>query len=122
MISYNKSWNTQKSYSFPVDPLEFKVDDWSIRIHKQCCKTASSFPRVVRLHYSTKPSGRSLMWRNMSKDFKDKRKKDSMLIADCVFTPAANINNRSLFPCQEPPIAMATWQTVISISNDCTGM
>jgi hypothetical protein len=37
--------------------------------------------------------------------------------ADCVFTPAATINNRSLFPCQEPPIAMATWQASIFTSS-----
>ena len=32
---------------------------------------------------------------------------------DCVFTQGAWINNRSLFPCQEPPGAMATWQATI---------
>ena len=30
-----------------------------------------------------------------------------------MFTPASVINNRSLIPCQEPPIAMATWQASI---------
>ena len=57
----------------------------------------------------------------MSKDFKYRRKSEPALSPDCVFTPAANINNRSLFPCQEPPIAMASWQAVITVSQACTG-
>ena len=100
-----------KSYSFPVTPLEFKVDDWSIRISKNGCKTAFAFPRVVRLQYQTNARGRSLMWRKSSESMSTKQT-DSF--PDCVFTPAANINNRSLFPCQEPPIAMATWQCVVT--------
>ena len=100
-----------KSYSFPVTPLEFKVDDWSIRISKNGCKTAYSFPRVVRLQYQTNARGRSLMWRKSSESMSTKQ---TGSFPDCVFTPAANINNRSLFPCQEPPIAMATWQCVVT--------
>ena len=57
----------------------------------------------------------------MSKDFKHRRKSEPALSPDCVFTPAANINNRSLFPCQEPPISMASWQAVITVSQACTG-
>ena len=34
-------------------------------------------------------------------------------LSECVFTPGAWINNRSLFPCQEPPGALATWQAKI---------
>ena len=99
-----------ESYSFPVTPLEFKVDDWSIRISKNGCKTACDFPRVVRLQYQTNARGRSLMWRKSSESMT--MQTDSF--PDCVFTPAANINNRSLLPCQEPPIAMATWQCVVT--------
>ena len=104
-----------KSYSFPITPLEYKVDDWSIRIIKKDCKTAHEFPRVIRLHYKTDAKGRSLMWRKSCEDSSLKQRHN------CVFTPAANINNRSLFPSQEPPIAMATWQCIVTIFGDITG-
>ncbi len=44
----------------------------------------------------------------------------------CAFTAAAAVNNRSLFPCQEPPVAMASWQCVIETNPQdltvlCTG-
>lgn len=34
-----------------------------------------------------------------------------------VFTYGAWINNRSLFPCQEPPSAMATWEAIVIVDN-----
>ena len=109
-------------FSFPVTQLDYNVDDWSLRIAKKGVTKASNFPRVIRLHYRTKPSGRSLMWRNLTKDFKTKRKKElKFRLSDCVFTPAANINNRSLFPCQEPPITMATWQAIVKTSDVDSG-
>ena len=104
-----------KSFRFPCSTLKYTSDDWSIRITKQGCKNAFEFPRVLRLHYSTKSSGRSLMWRNGSNDFRNTN--PGLGVSDCVFTSASNINNRSLFPCQEPPIAMATWQAVITTPN-----
>ena len=107
-----------KSYSFPITPLEYKVDDWSIRITKKECKTAHEFPRVIRIHYKTDAKGRSLMWR---KSCENSSLKQSHTLPNCVFTPAANINNRSLFPCQEPPIAMATWQGIVTIARDNIG-
>ena len=43
----------------------------------------------------------------------------------CAFTGASVINNRALLPCQEPPIAMATWQAEIRVPEGyvvlCTG-
>ena len=41
-------------------------------------------------------------------------------IRPCVFSPGAYINNRSLMPCQEPPIAMSTWQAAIHVPKGCT--
>ena len=32
---------------------------------------------------------------------------------ECVFTHGHLINNRSLFPSQDVPVAMATWQAVV---------
>lgn len=37
-----------------------------------------------------------------------------------MFSPGAYINNRSLMPCQEPPIAMSTWQAAIHVPTGCT--
>jgi len=31
----------------------------------------------------------------------------------CVYTAGSPINNRALFPCQEPPVAMSTWQATV---------
>lgn len=37
--------------------------------------------------------------------------------SNAVFTPGAYINNRSLMPCQEPPVAMSTWQAYFHVKN-----
>lgn len=37
-----------------------------------------------------------------------------------MFSPGAYINNRSLMPCQEPPVAMSTWQAAIHVPRGCT--
>ena len=37
------------------------------------------------------------------------------LSRECVFTHGHWINNRSLFPSQDVPVAMATWQAVIHV-------
>lgn len=31
----------------------------------------------------------------------------------CVYTIGSPINNRALFPCQEPPVAMSTWRAQV---------
>ena len=36
-----------------------------------------------------------------------------------VYSPGAYINNRSLMPCQEPPVAMSTWQASIHVPEGC---
>lgn len=41
------------------------------------------------------------------------------LHSPCVFSPGAYINNRSLMPCQEPPVAMSTWQAAIHVPKGC---
>lgn len=92
--------------------LNFKTEPWCLRISKAGVKCAAHFPRVVRIQYVTMPEAASLFWRC------DRAQQP------CVFTPASAVNNRSLFPCQEPPIAMATWQCVIVADADavlCTG-
>ena len=41
------------------------------------------------------------------------------LSSPCAFTPGAYINNRSLMPCQEPPVATSTWQAIILVPKGC---
>jgi hypothetical protein len=89
--------------------LDFVVEPWCVRVSKEDVTKPRDFPRVLKICWRTRPEGKSLMWR------KDQDGNP------CVFTPAAAVNNRSLFPCQEPPIAMASWQCLISVVND-TGM
>ena len=42
-----------------------------------------------------------------------------LLQRPCVYSPGAYINNRSLMPCQEPPVAMSTWQAAIHVPEGC---
>ena len=36
-----------------------------------------------------------------------------------MYSPGAYINNQSLMPCQEPPVAMSTWQASIHVPEGC---
>lgn len=87
--------------------MSFAVTDWSLKIWKntQTCKFC--FPKVIRILYETTTSCPSVLWVN------DQNKNPT------VFTYGAFINNRALFPCQEPPVAMATWEAVVTITNSC---
>lgn len=38
----------------------------------------------------------------------------------CVYTMGSPINNRALFPCQEPPVAMSTWQAHVKAPREYT--
>lgn len=40
----------------------------------------------------------------------------------CVYTMGSPINNRALFPCQEPPVAMSTWQARVHAPSECTAL
>ncbi|XP_058245337.1 aminopeptidase O isoform X2 [Hemibagrus wyckioides] len=81
-----------------TEPLLFHMDQWSLQIRKKGVRSPHAFPRALRIWYKTKPSGGSVRW---TKD-QDGR--------CCVYTMGSPINNRALFPCQEPPVAMSTWQ------------
>ncbi|XP_067839286.1 aminopeptidase O isoform X1 [Heptranchias perlo] len=81
--------------------LQFQTDMWSLKIKKAGIQTHKDFPRVVRIWYETKPEGGSVRW---TKDQSGR---------PCVYTAGSPINNRALFPCQEPPLAMATWQASV---------
>uniref|UniRef100_A0A8C6CZV6 Aminopeptidase O (putative) n=1 Tax=Moschus moschiferus TaxID=68415 RepID=A0A8C6CZV6_MOSMO len=81
--------------------LLFDTDTWSLQIRKTGAQTATDFPHAIRIRYRTKPQGRSVTWTSDQSG------------RPCVYTVGSPINNRALFPCQEPPVAMSTWQATI---------
>ncbi|KAL0979130.1 hypothetical protein UPYG_G00181130 [Umbra pygmaea] len=90
-----------------VGPLLFHTDRWSLQVRRKGAKTPHEFPRIIRVCYKTKPEGGSVRW---TKD-QDNRW--------CVYTAGSPINNRALFPCQEPPVAMSTWQACVRAPMEC---
>ncbi|XP_067250994.1 aminopeptidase O isoform X2 [Chanodichthys erythropterus] len=91
-----------------AQPLRFHTDRWSLQIRKEGVCSPHDFPSAVRIWYETKPTGGSVRW---TKD-QDGR--------CCVYTMGSPINNRALFPCQEPPVAMSTWQACVRAPCDYT--
>ncbi|XP_017286785.1 aminopeptidase O isoform X2 [Kryptolebias marmoratus] len=87
--------------------LRFYRDRWSLQVRKTGVRTPQKFPRVIRIFYETRPSGGSVRW---TKD------QDNRV---CVYTAGSPINNRALFPCQEPPVAMSTWQATVRAPSEC---
>ncbi|PNI22167.1 C9orf3 isoform 2, partial [Pan troglodytes] len=79
----------------------FDTDTWSLQIRKTGAQTATDFPHAIRIWYKTKPEGRSVTWTSDQSG------------RPCVYTVGSPINNRALFPCQEPPVAMSTWQATV---------
>ncbi|XP_072137734.1 aminopeptidase O isoform X2 [Mobula birostris] len=105
-------WQEQHNYYLQCSnvpgcgELQFETDTWSMKIRKPGIQSPQDFPRVLRIWYETKPEGGSVKW---TKDQSGR---------PCVYTAGSPINNRALFPCQEPPVAMATWQASIWAPND----
>ncbi|KAG5841268.1 hypothetical protein ANANG_G00197750 [Anguilla anguilla] len=87
--------------------LQFRTDRWSLQIRKRGVQAPHAFPLAVRIWYQTKPEGASVRW---TKDQSGR---------PCVYTQGSPINNRALFPCQEPPVAMSTWQARVRAPSDC---
>ncbi|NXD79215.1 AMPO Aminopeptidase, partial [Halcyon senegalensis] len=81
--------------------LLFTAGTWSLEIRKSGIQTPTDFPRAVRIWYKTKPEGRSVTWTTDQSG------------RPCVYTMGSPINNRALFPCQEPPVALSTWQASV---------
>ncbi|XP_077416547.1 aminopeptidase O isoform X2 [Vanacampus margaritifer] len=88
-------------------PLHFHTDRWSLQVWKEGVSSPQDFPQALRICYETRPTGGSVRWTN------DQDNKA------CVYTAGSPINNRALFPCQEPPIAMSTWQARVRAPCDC---
>ncbi|KAM9360122.1 aminopeptidase O [Symphorus nematophorus] len=87
--------------------LHFHRDRWSLQVRKKGVSSPQEFPRAVRICYETRPTGGSVRW---TKD------QDNRV---CVYTAGSPINNRALFPCQEPPVAMSTWQATVRAPSEC---
>ncbi|XP_028270724.1 aminopeptidase O isoform X2 [Parambassis ranga] len=87
--------------------LQFYRDKWSLQVRKKGVTSSEEFPRVLRIYYETRPTGGSVRW---TKD------QDNRV---CVYTAGSPINNRALFPCQEPPVAMSTWQATVQAPHEC---
>lgn len=87
--------------------LCFHTDRWSLQVRKRGVASPQEFPRALRISYETRPTGGSVRW---TKD-QDNR--------SCVYTAGSPINNRALFPCQEPPVAMSTWQAAVWAPSEC---
>ncbi|XP_044051844.1 aminopeptidase O isoform X2 [Siniperca chuatsi] len=87
--------------------LHFRRDQWSLQVRKKGVVSPQEFPCALRICYETRPTGGSVMW---TKD------QDNRV---CVYTAGSPINNRALFPCQEPPVAMSTWQATVRAPSEC---
>ncbi|XP_025944227.1 aminopeptidase O isoform X2 [Apteryx rowi] len=81
--------------------LLFTTGTWSLEIRKLGIRTPRDFPHAIRIWYKTKPEGRSVTWTTDQSG------------RPCVYTMGSPINNRALFPCQEPPVALSTWQATV---------
>ncbi|KAL2079536.1 hypothetical protein ACEWY4_025280 [Coilia grayii] len=91
-------------------PLSFHTDSWSLQLRKRGLHSPYDFPRVLRIWYETQPAGASVRWT---------RTQDGRC---CVYTMGSPINNRALFPCQEPPVAMSTWQATVRAPSENTAL
>ncbi|XP_077943488.1 aminopeptidase O isoform X6 [Gasterosteus aculeatus] len=87
--------------------LPFRTDRWSLQVRKKGAVSPRDFPRVLRICYETRPEGGSVRWT---------QDQDNRV---CVYTAGSPINNRALFPCQEPPVAMSTWQAAVRAPSGC---
>ncbi|NXK09313.1 AMPO Aminopeptidase, partial [Herpetotheres cachinnans] len=81
--------------------LLFTTGTWSLEVRKSGIQTPEDFPHAIRIWYKTKPEGRSVTWTTDQSG------------RPCVYTLGSPINNRALFPCQEPPVALSTWQASV---------
>ncbi|KAI4895859.1 hypothetical protein NFI96_021427 [Prochilodus magdalenae] len=122
--------------------LPFHMDQWSLQVRKRGVRSPCDFPRVLRICYETKPTGGSVRW---TKDQDDRggggvtpglsrrvtHDNKLLILAPttvspphmdlcCVYTMGSPINNRALFPCQEPPVAMSTWQARVKAPCEYT--
>ncbi|KAM4707990.1 aminopeptidase O [Discoglossus pictus] len=97
---------TQISQAPGCGGLVFCTDTWSLQISKAGIKVPAKFPSAVRIWYKTTADGRSVKWTTDQSG------------RPCVYTMGSPINNRALFPCQEPPVAMSTWHATVKAATN----
>ncbi|XP_009076304.1 PREDICTED: aminopeptidase O-like [Acanthisitta chloris] len=95
------SYFTHCSQAPGCGELLFTTGTWSLEIRKSGIQTPADFPHAIRIWYKTKPEGKSVTWTTDQNG------------RPCVYTMGSPINNRALFPCQEPPVALSTWQASV---------
>ncbi|KAJ8305839.1 hypothetical protein KUTeg_016384 [Tegillarca granosa] len=86
--------------------LKYSVSDNCIKIWKQGVTHVNKFPGIIKINYKTSVNGQSLKW-TMDQDGRR-----------CVYTHGHWINNRSFFPSQDHPAAMATWEATVLVSDN----
>ncbi|XP_007898166.2 aminopeptidase O isoform X1 [Callorhinchus milii] len=96
----------QGSHAPGCGELQFHTDMWCLKIRKPGIQTPEDFPHALKIWYETKADGASVRWTQ------------DQSYRPCVYTVGSPINNRALFPCQEPPVAMATWQASVWAPKD----
>ncbi|KAM3938758.1 aminopeptidase O [Leptodactylus fuscus] len=101
------SYYTQCSRAPGCGQLRFVTDTWSLQISKCGVNMPTDFPSAIRIWYKTTANGRSIKW---TEDQQGR---------PCVYTFGSPINNRALFPCQEPPVAMSTWNATVRSPSNC---
>ncbi|XP_028828666.1 aminopeptidase O isoform X2 [Denticeps clupeoides] len=89
-----------------AEPLLFHTDQWSLQIRKKGVTFPQDFPTAIKIWYHTSPQGGSVRWTQAQDG------------SSCVYTMGSPINNRALFPCQEPPVAMSTWQASVRAPSE----
>ncbi|XP_069127498.1 aminopeptidase O-like isoform X2 [Argopecten irradians] len=91
-----------------TNALKFIVEKNCLRVFKPGCSCVEDFPKIIKISFCTKPEGQSLKW-TVDQDGQP-----------CVYTHGNWINNRSLFPSQDVPVSMATWEAVVSVETSVT--
>ncbi|XP_065834926.1 aminopeptidase O-like isoform X2 [Oscarella lobularis] len=86
-------------------PLRYETTDWKMNIFAP--ENRTKFPRCVKIVYHTKPTGKSLAWAN---DVNGR---------PCVFNWGAPINNRAMFPGQDVPGGLSTWNAIARVPKGC---
>lgn len=112
---YKTNWSSSNVGDFSPRQLQFKQDKWSLSISGFGALDAD-LPSVVRIDYETLVSSPSIHWRPCE-GFKYSESPPS---SKCCYTPAPAVNNRGLFPCQEHPSAMATWEVLMECEKGYT--
>ncbi|KAK7508143.1 hypothetical protein BaRGS_00000382 [Batillaria attramentaria] len=88
--------------------MSFSVEEHCVRVCVDGVQSVKDFPNAVQIWYSTKPDGPSLRW-TTDQDGNP-----------CVFTIGHFLSNRSLFPSQDVPSALPTWQATVTVELNYT--